>query len=115
MTDGKSSVACRYQNGVLTATVSGEIDHHSAKEVREVIDRALYYHRPAQLNMDLGNVGFMDSSGLGLILGRVSTAESVDCHVNLVNIPKRVLRILNMAGVQRIPTLSLLSIKKENA
>ncbi len=108
----KADVA--YKNGVLYAEISGEIDHHTARGVREEIDKNLYLYRPELLVIDLEKVGFMDSSGLGLILGRVSTAENVGASVRLNNVPPRVMKILNMAGVFRIPRLTA-TLKKEKA
>ena len=96
-----------YTGGALTVGLSGEIDHHTAKTAREKIDKALYLYRPKKLILSLKDVSFMDSSGLGLILGRVSTAEAVSASVTLSDIPPRVRKILNMAGVERIPALTV--------
>ena len=60
-----------YKEGVLTAFLAGEIDHHSAREMREQIDEAAQKHKPYCLRLDFSQVPFMDSSGIGLILGRV--------------------------------------------
>lgn len=96
-----------YKGGALTVGLGGEIDHHTAKTAREKIDKALYLYRPKKLILSLKEVSFMDSSGLGLILGRVSTAEAVSASVTLSDIPPRVRKILNMAGVERIPALTV--------
>ena len=95
------------EGDTLTAALAGEIDHHTAKTAREKIDKALYLYRPKKLILSLKEVSFMDSSGLGLILGRVSTAEAVSASVTLSDIPPRVRKILNMAGVERIPALTV--------
>ncbi len=102
-----------YRAGVLTVEIRGEIDHHSAKGVRDAIDKALYLYRPSCLRLDLAEVSFMDSSGLGLILGRVATAEKVGSRVELRRVSPRILRILNMAGALRVPGLTLISEKGE--
>lgn len=95
------------ENGIMTAVINGEIDHHTARDVRETIDRAFYLYRPSTLYLDLGQVTFMDSSGLGLILGRVAVAANIGGQVILCHIPPRVMKILDMAGVARIPGLTL--------
>ena len=56
--------------GALVVKLSGEIDQHCAEELRGDIDRQLDIKRSASLIIDLGDVDFMDSSGLGLIMGR---------------------------------------------
>ncbi len=103
----------KYKKNDLFVKVGGEIDHHSAKGVRKEIDRALAHYRPTALRIDLSDVGFMDSSGLGLVLGRIAEAEEIGCHVYLSEIPPRVYRIFEMAGIHRIPGLTLVSLKKE--
>ena len=65
------SVQLAYQNGVLTARLFGEIDHHTAREMREAVDDAAQKLKPYRLRLDFSDVPFMDSSGIGLILGRV--------------------------------------------
>ena len=53
---------------VLYAYLAGEIDHDAAQGLRIQLDDALLTRSPRVLVMDLGGVGFMDSSGVGLIL-----------------------------------------------
>ena len=65
------NVELRFEAGVLTARLLGEIDHHSAGEMRERIDEAMKLQRPSCLRLDFSQVPFMDSSGVGLVLGRV--------------------------------------------
>ena len=55
---------------LLYAYLAGEIDHDAAQNLRIQLDDALLARTPKTLVLDLGGVGFMDSSGVGLILGR---------------------------------------------
>ena len=55
---------------VLTVYLKGEIDHHSAKAMREEIDKAIDFNMPSLLILDFTEITFMDSSGIGLIMGR---------------------------------------------
>ena len=89
----------------LVARIHGEIDHHSAKLLREETDHALRRYRPTVLVLDLGGVTFMDSSGLGFVLGRVNTAEEIGCRVEVHNAKERVRRILCMAGISRMKSI----------
>ena len=86
----------------LLARVRGEIDHHSAKPLREGIDHSMRRERPRVLVLDLGEVSFMDSSGLGFVLGRIALAEEMDCRVEIRRSSERVLRILAMGGIGKI-------------
>ena len=60
------------KNGVMTAAMRGELDHHTASGLREEIDGTAKKVKPKVLRLDFSEVPFMDSSGIGLILGRVA-------------------------------------------
>ena len=64
--DGVFCADYRADSGILRITLGGEIDHHSAVRVRSDIDALLYRLRPKKLELVLSDIGFMDSSGLGL-------------------------------------------------
>ena len=57
-------------SGTLAAYLSGEIDHHAAQTLRREIDAQVDDRLPELLTLDFSGVTFMDSSGVGLILGR---------------------------------------------
>ena len=59
----------------LTAFLSGELDHHHAKEIRETIDFAVREQYPPVVVLDFRQVSFMDNSGIGLIMGRSRLME----------------------------------------
>ena len=82
--------------------LSGEIDHHSCREIREGVDRLLVTHRPKVFIFDLSGVDFMDSSGLGLVLGRYRRVKELDADMYIANADERTLKILRMAGVDKI-------------
>ena len=63
-------VKIEHTGQVLTAYLSGELDHHSAKEMREQIDSAVEINMPTLLILNFADVTFMDSSGIGLVMGR---------------------------------------------
>lgn len=86
----------------LTALLSGEIDHHTAEALRESIDREMNRMRPSLLILDFGGVGFMDSSGIGLIMGRYRNAVSYGGQLRVVNVPPVAARMMELAGVGRL-------------
>lgn len=89
----------------LVITVDGEIDHHTAKFIRDEIDKAIYYYRPQNAVMDLSAITFMDSSGLGLILGRYTQMVQLGGTFKLKDPTPQITKILVLAGVDRlIPT-----------
>ena len=97
----------KLSEGTLTVKICGEIDHHSAKEVRESIDAALLLHRPKRLVLRLEEMRFMDSAGLGLILGRVAGAKEIGAAVEIAGADARALRIMEMAGLFRRTDLKI--------
>ena len=86
----------------LTAALSGEIDHHRAVSVRAGIDEAMYRELPKTLIIDIGGVDFMDSSGLGLILGRYTKAKEIGTMLVIRHPSPRAEKMLKMAGIDRI-------------
>ncbi|MBQ9511362.1 MAG: STAS domain-containing protein [Clostridia bacterium] len=91
--------------GVLTAKLSGDMDHHGVSEVRETIDENLYRAMPTVLNLDLSGVEFIDSSGLGLILGRYEKARELGTQVVISNPSKRTKKLITMTGIDKMMTI----------
>ena len=87
---------------VLTAHLTGEIDHASAPRLREKIDDAVTEYAPTVLRLDFRGVSFMDSSGVGLVMGRCRHAKSLGCETQVANASRRYETILKMAGLTKI-------------
>lgn len=86
----------------MIISLSGDIDHHSAKRIRGEIDTSLINVRPKRAVMDMSEVEFMDSAGLGLILGRIACAEKIGCRLTLLSPSPQVMKILDLAGAGRL-------------
>lgn len=89
----------RYENDVLTAKLAGELDHHLAAEIRTKIDEEMMAKLPKKLVLELSEIEFMDSSGLGLILGRYTKALEIGCLLVLRNPGRRIKRLIEISGV----------------
>ena len=89
------------EDGVLVAAVTGEIDHHNALLLREKVDRQIAAMRPPELRIDLSGVDFMDSSGLGFIMGRYRSMAGLGGRVSVKGAKGRVEAVLQMAGAYR--------------
>ena len=107
MKENKPRIRISHIGSVLHAELAGEIDHHSAKTIREEIDKQIYTLLPKKIVISLSGVGFMDSSGLGLIVGRLVTAKEVGAIMELVSVDKRTMRIFEMAGLERMRGLTI--------
>ena len=90
----------------LTVLLSGEIDHHSAAGMRAQIDEAIERYRPAVLTLDFGGVSFMDSSGIGLVMGRYKLMNTFGGAINVVNIPKPLQKVMRLAGLDRLARMN---------
>ena len=86
----------------VTAYISGDVDHHSAGELREKIDRAVEMSYPEVLILDFGGVTFMDSSGIGLILGRCRLMKEIGGKVKIRNTSEQIRKVIKLSGVDRI-------------
>ncbi len=96
------NVESKYENGQLTLSILGEIDHHSAKEIRKETDKHIRLLRPKCIKLDLSSISFMDSSGLGLIMGRYALASDIGAQICVLNPTDAVARIILMAGLDKI-------------
>lgn len=102
-------VECELRQGTLTARVYGELDHRLASAIRCEIDRKVFEARPEKLVLDISGTDFMDSSGLGLIMGRYRLAMSLGCEFCLTGVNSGAMRLLRMAGLDKT-----VKITKEN-
>ena len=82
----------------LYAFLAGEIDHDAAQSLRIQLDDALVSRSPQTLILDFGGVGFMDSSGIGLILGRQRIARTVGAALRIQHAPAQLGRVLRAGG-----------------
>lgn len=86
----------------VSAFLSGEIDHHNAKELRAQIDREVERALPTLLRLDFGGVEFMDSSGIGLILGRYRLIQDLQGRLELCSLPDHIARVVRLAGIDHL-------------
>ena len=92
-------------DGECLCFIRGELDHHSVKEIREVIDSKLIDYRPLSVIFDLCEVTFTDSAGLGLVLGRYTRISAYGGKLMLINVPDDFMKILRLSGADRFLTI----------
>ena len=86
----------------ITAYLKGDIDHHSARSIREDIDALVQMKKPSLLKLDFSGVSFMDSSGIGLIMGRYRLMSLYGGMVRVVNVPEGLERMMNLSGLSAL-------------
>lgn len=96
------AVKIQTDGAVMTAFLSGDIDHHSAASMRESIDSAVERCRPALLVLDFSGVGFMDSSGVGLIMGRFRLIKELGGNLDIKGASPAAAKMIKLAGLERL-------------
>ncbi len=85
--------------------LSGEIDHHNAAALRHEADEAIQAKLSPNVRIDFDEVTFMDSSGIGFVLGRYRIVESYGGNLEVINLSKRIYMMMKLAGLEKIVSL----------
>ena len=86
----------------LIVHMIGELDHHSAEEVRNKIDDRLNQDKITKLILDFKNVSFMDSSGIGLIMGRYKNCKMKKGSICISRATDSIKRVFELSGIFKI-------------
>ena len=89
----------------VTIALSGEMDHHNAAALRLEADEAIQSALVPNVRLDFGEVTFMDSSGIGFVLGRYRIVESYGGNLEVVNLSRRLYSMMKLAGLEKLVTL----------
>lgn len=103
------SVEIKANGEVVTAYLSGELDHHTAGEMREAIDTAVELNMPSLLVLDFGGINFMDSSGIGLVMGRYRNLIKTGARLHISGAAPQIYKVMKLAGIERLATLDKIS------
>ena len=107
--DKKPGFDSEFTGEALKIKLRGELDHHSAVAIRTQIDDMIRSKRPKSLNIDMSVIDFMDSSGLGLIMGRYAAMKDIGGELCVTDPSPRVQRIISLAGMERMINISYTS------
>jgi stage II sporulation protein AA (anti-sigma F factor antagonist) len=86
----------------LVVYMMGELDHHSAEEVRNKIDDRIDREKLNKLVMDFSGVTFMDSSGIGVVIGRYKKLSLKNGTVCVAKANDTVKRVFELSGMFKI-------------
>lgn len=93
-----------YKESMRTLTINfdGEIDHHSCTEIAVLADDAIKKYLPERVVFDFEKVRFMDSAGIGMIIGRYKQLMRFGGKAEMTNVNNEIRRIFNMVGIFKI-------------
>lgn len=86
----------------ISVRLCGEIDHHNAAEIREYIDKIIILKKSREVVLDFSMVTFMDSSGIGLIMGRFRIVRENGGVLSVRHAGGSIGRMLSLAGLSRL-------------
>ena len=91
-----------YREKHLIIKVPKEVDHCFADEIREEVDLILQTKDIRLLEFDFEHTEFMDSSGIGLLMGRYKLMRAIGGDVKIVHAGERIRKILMLSGIHKI-------------
>ena len=90
------------KSNTLYVALNGELDHHTADYARDNLDSVLLQTRAAQVVLDLANLKFMDSTGIGILIGRYKKMKEMGRPIYISNQNNQAERIFKLTGLYSI-------------
>ena len=92
---------------ILMVEITEEIDHHETDKIRRRIDNEITRYMPRKTVLDFNRVSFMDSAGIGMIIGRYKMMKLIGGELEIENVSESVQKILEMSGIMKIIKMKL--------
>lgn len=96
------AVTCTQSGRCLHAAVTGELDHHRARQVMEELDRQIDAALPSTLVLDLEGLTFTDSSGIAVLIRAFRRMRQLDGSVTVYHAPEQAEKVFRAAGLQKL-------------
>ena len=90
------------EDNTLCVSITEDIDHHTTEKLRRKMDYEITRFMPRKVVFDFSKVTFMDSAGIGLLIGRYKLAKMLGGSTKIINANQSVRKVLEMSGVVRI-------------
>ena len=90
------------ENKELEFILTEDVDQHTVEKMRRKMDNEIKRYIPREVVLDFSSISFMDSAGIGMVLGRYKLAKMLDGNLRLINVNKYMKKIFDMSGVSRI-------------
>ncbi len=95
-------ITYKVENGILYIFVMGELDEHAASTAKRQLDEIISNCNTKSIIFNLARLSFMDSTGIGVLIGRYKLAQKHGILVNIANSSRTVDKILTMSGLYQL-------------
>ena len=95
-------VEFKKEDKVLIFKLTEDVDQHTSEKIRRKMDNEIKRYIPRKVIFDFSNISFMDSAGIGMVLGRYKLTKMLDGELEIINVNKSMKKIFDMSGVSRI-------------
>lgn len=96
------NIICRIENEVIIADISGDVDYVSSSEIKREISGAITRLKTNKVILNFENVEFMDSSGIGMLIGRYKEMMVINGEIVLSGVGAYVDKILKLSGLYKL-------------
>ena len=100
------NVTYKEEDKLLILEITEEIDHHTTEKLRRKADYEIERCSPKRTIFDFNKVTFMDSAGIGMLLGRYKLARMLGGSVEMINVKPSIKKIFEMCGIPKIIKVS---------
>ena len=90
------------EDKLLVFTLTEDVDQHTSEKIRRKMDNEIKRYIPRKVIFDFSNISFMDSAGIGMVLGRYKLVKMLDGVLEIINVNRSIKKIFDMSGVSRI-------------
>ena len=99
---------CKYvqEDKLLLLQITEEIDHHTTEEIRRKADYEITRYMPRKVIFDFNQVAFMDSAGIGMLIGRYKVAKMLGSTLEMINVKPSIKKVFEMSGILKIIPIS---------
>ena len=95
-------VEFKKEDKLLIFKLTEDVDQHTSEKIRRKMDNEIKRYIPRKVIFDFSNISFMDSAGIGMVLGRYKLAKMLDGELEIINVNKSMKKIFDMSGDLRI-------------
>ena len=90
------------QDGNLTVALTGEIDHHCAREYIQAIAAKIEAYTPVLCILDFSEVSFIDSSGVAVVINAMRELKRIDGRILLTGIGSQPMKVFRASGIDKL-------------